>query len=627
MILVPKGPQIPSALQKALMQDKLVLFCGAGISCQNGLPLFRALIDKLFEELNVNIDDQKHVTDLCKKPGMNIYDETSLLRSAYEQKDYAGILDLLEGRPNFSTKPEVLRKHVIEILDGSKGKAQIHKDLLDLSALPEGKGYRLVTTNFDRLFFEAGLDPNRVDQAPKLAPPREGKWNHLTFLHGVIDKENDPEGENLVLTRPDFGLAYLYDAWATRFIIQLFQDFTVLFVGYSVNDPMMTHLVSAIILENQRKERPIKKIPSLREKRGATFPRPPYTPLPDTGKDSKKKRKTNGKLRGIEPLTYKINMKADNKEDHSLLYESIKQWADLKKSGLTGRKIFLKDKLKTPFKENTDKEKAETVISLLETDKELAEYFPKIDLPLDLETRSPAKPGKNNASRAEKSNPDYDKKSRPVDISWLKAFAEKKSLLDNKPENNLLIKLTRPSLGFSWEPLSHFEKNIARWLCRLLDKKQLIHQLIETGAHSDGLIRLHPEFKKMIAIELMKNIKLDQRKLLFWQILTMQKDQPINFLDRYFPTNKLNENYFFPQIKKWLDSLEPQIGFEKAFHAYDKKSVETTGPDKIYTTKLTIQKIPIKDKHLRNENILLRHAEDFTHLFKKSNRVGTICRN
>ena len=98
MILVPKGPQIPPTLQKALMQDKLVLFCGAGISCQNGLPLFPDL-----------------VKELCKKLGMNTYDETSLLRSAYEQKDYAGILDMLEGRPEFSVKPEVLRKHVIEI--------------------------------------------------------------------------------------------------------------------------------------------------------------------------------------------------------------------------------------------------------------------------------------------------------------------------------------------------------------------------------------------------------------------------------------------------------------------------------------------------------------------------------
>ena len=610
MILVPKGPQIPPALQKALIQNKLVLFCGAGISCQNGLPLFPDL-----------------VKELCKKLHLDI-NEKPLLKSADKREDYAGILDLLEGNQEFSVKPEVLREEVIKILESFKKEPQIHKDLLDLSALSEGKGHRLVTTNFDRLFFEArlGLDPNRVDQAPKLAPPREGEWNHLTFLHGVIDKENDPKGKNLTLTRSDFGRAYLYDAWATRFIIQLFQNFTVLFVGYSVNDPVMTYLVSAISAEKKERRDNQQDSASIRkEEYNTPHPSPSIYAFAGYREGEQKDEEDKWISLGIEPLTYKINMKADNKEDHSLLYESIKQWADLKKSGLTGRKRFLKNKLKTPFREDTDKEEAETVISFLETDKELAEYFPKIDLPLGFETRSLAKQGKNNASRAEKSNLDYDKKSRPVDISWLKAFAKKKENPKNyktppgssqdEQSENILIKLTRPSLGSLWEPLSHFEKNIALWLCRHLDKKQLIHQLIETGTSSDGLICLHPEFKSRIEWKL-ESTKLDQREELFWQILTIQKNSPINFLDNYFPTDKLNESYSFPQIKKWLNSLEPQIGFEKAFHAYDKKSGEIAGPDKIYTAKLTIQNQ--SDNIITNEEILLRHAEDFTHLLKKA---------
>ena len=41
----------------------------------------------------------------------------------------------------------------------------------------------------------------------------------------------------MVLTDKDFGRAYLTEGWARRFIQDLFLKFTVLFVGYSHNDP------------------------------------------------------------------------------------------------------------------------------------------------------------------------------------------------------------------------------------------------------------------------------------------------------------------------------------------------------------------------------------------------------
>ena len=174
-------------------------------------------------------------------------------RLAKEKGDYASILDLLERNSEFSVQPKILRKEIINILSNYNGEPDIHKDLLELSALPDNKGHRLVTTNFDRLFFEAGLKSEFADSAPKLAPPRKETWKNLTFLHGVIDADNDPEGGNLVLTKTNFGSAYLHDNWAARFVIQLFQDWTVLFVGYSMNDPVMNHLALAISYENKRR--------------------------------------------------------------------------------------------------------------------------------------------------------------------------------------------------------------------------------------------------------------------------------------------------------------------------------------------------------------------------------------
>ena len=70
-------------------------------------------------------------------------------------------------------------------------------------------------------------------------------------------------------------------------------------------------------------------------------------------------------------------------DDHSLLYETLKQWAELKRTGLSGKKNWLNNQLKTPYKEEVDKKKAETVISFLKTDDNLADYLPKINFSSD----------------------------------------------------------------------------------------------------------------------------------------------------------------------------------------------------------------------------------------------------
>ncbi|SDE73609.1 SIR2-like domain-containing protein [Rhodospira trueperi] len=68
----------------------------------------------------------------------------------------------------------------------------------------------------------------------------------MTYLHGKVQKDEDPNGEGLILTSADFGAAYLRDGWAARFVVELFREFTVLFVGYSLNDPIVSYLVDAL---------------------------------------------------------------------------------------------------------------------------------------------------------------------------------------------------------------------------------------------------------------------------------------------------------------------------------------------------------------------------------------------
>ena len=57
---------------------------------------------------------------------------------------------------------------------------------------------------------------------------------------------------SLVLTDADFGRAYLRDGWARGFLVDLFLHFTVLFVGYRHEDPILKYLARALPAETTK---------------------------------------------------------------------------------------------------------------------------------------------------------------------------------------------------------------------------------------------------------------------------------------------------------------------------------------------------------------------------------------
>ena len=592
MILIKDGPDIPEAVLHALRNDNLVFFCGAGISRQNGLPLFNELVKQVCEKLNIPIDE---------KP---------LLQEAMEEKKYDHILDLAEGNQDFSVSKATLRKEIIEILSQYKNDAVIHKDLLDLSVLSNNKGYRLVTTNVDRLFHEAKFNKELSDIGPKLAPPRKGKWKNLTFLHGLIDKENDPEGEGLTLTRTDFGLAYLYDHWASRFVIQLFQEFTVLFIGYSIDDPVMNYLVSAISTENRRKNNEDKtnsqNIEINKHKSSSIYAFIGY----EEGKEKLKKEKWQSM--GITPILYK------NVDGHSLLYDTIKKWATLKNTGLSGRKQWLREQLKCDGKfpkefQVSDKWEVKSVFSFLRVDEKLAEYLPQINPHislLELISELPVNETTQQKSNIETHSQD---KSKLLDNLVLPKFLTRSNGVVSITESDSLI----------WkECLSPLEQNIIHWLCKHLDKKELIHWVIERNCN------LHPMFKKCIQWKITEleqkpshsnteqqnsELELNGKQYLFWNtIIDLNYFPRDNCSDLLRLVRDLNKQYCLVKIQKLLNLLEPYISFGKAL--YIEGLYES---NEIYEPKIRINSRSYPPQ-LTNEEILLKHAEDFSDLLKKA---------
>ena len=87
--------------------------------------------------------------------------------------------------------------------------------------------------------------------APALPTAKPEALRGLTHLHGKLgSSKSDRE---LVLTMADFGIAYMLEGWARRFVIDLFRHYHVVFIGYRVEDPTMRYLVSALAAARAKK--------------------------------------------------------------------------------------------------------------------------------------------------------------------------------------------------------------------------------------------------------------------------------------------------------------------------------------------------------------------------------------
>ncbi|WP_374681705.1 SIR2 family protein [Accumulibacter sp.] len=118
----------------------------------------------------------------------------------------------------------------------------LHRDLLRL--FPAAERLRIVTTNYDQLFELAASDV--FGEATPVcfrtpALPLGSCFNGVVHVHGEITRPAE-----MVLTDADFGRGYLVEGWARRFLLDLFRQFTVLFVGYSHNDLIVSYLARAL---------------------------------------------------------------------------------------------------------------------------------------------------------------------------------------------------------------------------------------------------------------------------------------------------------------------------------------------------------------------------------------------
>jgi len=306
MQFIANGPDIPDKLLQSHEEGKLAFFCGAGISYPAGLPGFKGLVEDIY--------------NLCGTNRLDIEED------AFKRGQYDIVLELLERRlPGGRIK---VRQALVEALKPNldrEGAVNTHASLLKLARDKEDK-LRLVTTNFDRLFHIAAEQNKQLFQtyvAPNLPVPKKSRWDGVVYLHGLLPDSSENLKNNslnqLIISSGDFGLAYLIERWAARFVSDLLHNYDVCFVGYSINDPVLRYMIDAMAAERTL---------------GENTPQAWAFVSHESGQETKITGEWTAK--GVTPILYQTEGNS-----HLLLHNTLHKWAEIYHNGILGKEHII----------------------------------------------------------------------------------------------------------------------------------------------------------------------------------------------------------------------------------------------------------------------------------------------
>jgi len=437
---IKHGPDIPVEVLQSLEDGNLIFFCGAGVSKCAGLPLFDGLINELYARLHE--------------------EKTHLESTAFDKKEFDRVLTLLERRID----PKVVRSAIASTFDELfNDNLKAHINLLTLSKTPENT-HRLVTTNFDDLFNKAGCDVDHTDAAPRLPNPKRKSWRSVVHVHGRLKDPTDFDFENLVLNTEDFGQAYMLDGWATKFVVDLFRRFDVVFVGYSLNDPVMRYMMDALAAARSQGE-------------GFKYS---YA-FVAAQQDEFAAVHEEWNARDVVAIPYALTA------NHNLLYDTLNEWAELHSEGLMSKRRMALRNADTPPADTEDPIGKLVTWALSDPSGKIAQAFADMD---------PVPP-----------------------FGWLTHIENAKLL--GITENTTVGKkvanvLASPMAGADVIALAKPTHQIARWLSLHIADPNFIRWVISKGTV------LHSDLRRLISNELERrdDIPIDIHE--FWSIVTSE---------------------------------------------------------------------------------------------------------
>ncbi|WP_078085309.1 anti-phage defense-associated sirtuin Dsr1 [Microbulbifer mangrovi] len=459
MQLITDGPDIPDTLIEAHEEGRVVFFCGAGIS-RPTLPDFGGLVKDLYRHCGTRPSRQE--------------------QELIDAEQYDAALDQLEER--LPGQNAFLRPKLYDALQ-FKPKAGIyktHRALLELGRDPKGR-MRLVTTNYDRMFIRAAMGAKLKAgeyPAPQLPVPKQSHWDGVAYLHGLLPDSPAPAALNrLVLTSGDFGLAYLVERWAARFVSELLRNYIVCFVGYRIGDPILRYMMDAIAAD-RRQGNQTQKAYAFGE----------CKPGEETEQEDEWRKK------GVQPILYE---KPPGDQSHSKLHGTLRAWAETYRTGIAGREAIVTRYAVTRPMPSTRQD----------------DYVGRVLWAISHRSGEPARR--------------FAEHTPVPPLEWLYDFAAPKFQLEDLPRYGVAIaagstlqdtfSLTLRPSPFDHAPwmrlVSHGVDRVrhdkvmvqlSRWLARHLGDPELLLWLVKNGAqlHTDFAWQIEHQLDKVAALEM-----------------------------------------------------------------------------------------------------------------------------
>jgi hypothetical protein len=195
-------------------------------------------------------------------------------------------------------------------------RVKLHEAIITL--FPKHSRPMIVTTNLDDLLVitlkTKGLEEEsdwEIYEAPTLPPVK--RFSGICFLHGRVTNPQE-----MILTDRDIGRAYMEEGWALKFAHDLFKEYKVLFIGYSLQDPPLRYLSLALETTKDRN-------------RWAFIPEP---------KDARRRENLqwDWERRGVVPIWVPVK-----RGNHTALEKCIAAWSKDNRRGFIDKKNLLYD--------------------------------------------------------------------------------------------------------------------------------------------------------------------------------------------------------------------------------------------------------------------------------------------
>lgn len=464
MQIITDGPDIPEALLQAHEEGRVVFFCGAGISYPAGLQGFKGLVEQIYKLNGTSFSD--------------------IERDAFERGQFDATLDLLERR--LPGQRLAVRSKLAQALKPKlrrKGATDTQAALLRLARSREG-ALRLVTTNFDRIFHVAAKRTGQAFQAhaaPMLPIPKNSRWDGLVYLHGLLpEKADDTALNRLVVTSGDFGLAYLTERWAARFVSELFRNYVVCFVGYSINDPVLRYMMDALAADRMQGE-----------------VTPQAWALGDCEPGQEHRKTIEWEAKGVTPILYNV---PTGSYDHSALHQTLHAWAEIYRDGVQAKEaIVVKHALTRPQESTQQDDFVGRMLWALSDKsglpaKRFADFNPAPSLDWLLEAFADERFQYSDLARFGVP-PHID-----VDTKLRFSLIKRPSPYERAP----LMQLFSGGIsGSQWDDVMY---HLARWLVRHLDDPRLVVWIAERGG------QLHDRWSWLIEQELDRFSSLEREE-------------------------------------------------------------------------------------------------------------------